>query len=257
MTDLKIIVLFHLFTLIVTQSADEQQSSNNPITRTSSSVDIQLCILNGGGILATQRADFQTVLLSHLRQNVFSNTAVYLERQYTTLSGSDFCYLYVYQAPNPDYSAYAVKQLAALTDQILHVPFKMPATGITVTIECKVDAAQWSGDDLTYLGTPIPFMWKVNDLLLWGSSVLSLLFVCMSGLCCYALCTRITPLGASGDANQEDNQILKVDKEILAALLSKRKNSAPQNNPLTKPMTLAKAPTNPKPVILKTQMGIF
>jgi hypothetical protein len=227
---LEIVKLIFLCALgLVVSSAAQQAETGAPITRTTSSVDIQLCIFSGE-ILATQRAEFQAVLLSHLQKNILSNTAVYLERQYTTLSGGDLCYLYVYQAPTPEYSGYAVRQLAGLNEQVLEVPFKIPSTGVTVTIHCKVDAAQWSGDDLRYMGAPIPFMWKVNDLLLWGSSLLSVLFVCMSGLCCYALCTRL----GSANNTQEDNQILKVDKEILATLLSSKRKA----NPLTKKMTL-------------------
>ena len=199
------------------------------IQRSASSVDIQLCVLNVG-VLATQRSEFQTALLNHLQTNILSSTAVYLERQYTTLTGTDLCFLYVYQAPNPDYSAYAVRQFAAMNEQILQVPFTIPSSGVTVLISCKVDAAQWNGDDLTYLGAPMPVMWNVNDILLWGSCMVSLLFLCLSGLCCYAICTKISPLGSTNDKtseNNEDNRILKVDKQILDTLLKqKREQSA-------------------------------
>lgn len=194
--------------------------AQNMIQRSASSVDIQLCVLNGG-VLATQRSEFQTALLTHLQTSILSSTAVYLERQYTTLTGTDLCFLYVYQAPNPDYSAYAVRQFASMSDQLLQVPFTIPSSGINVLIPCKVNAAQWNGDDLTYMGAPMPVMWKVNDILLWGSCLVSLLFLCLSALCCYALCTKISPLGSETDG--EDNQILKVDRQILDTLLKKQK----------------------------------
>jgi hypothetical protein len=199
--------------------------AQNMIQRSASSVDIQLCVLNAG-VLATQRSEFQTALLKHLQTNILSSTAVYLERQYTTLSGTDLCFLYVYQAPNPDYSAYAVRQFATMNEQILQVPFTIPSTGVAVLISCKVDAAQWNGDDLTYLGAPMPVMWNINDMLLWGSCLVSLLFLCLSGLCCYALCTKISPLGSNtseNNGNNEDNQILKVDKQILDTLLKQKR----------------------------------
>jgi hypothetical protein len=205
--------------------------------RTASSVDIQVCLF-GGEILATQRAEFQAVLLRHLQTNVLSNTAVYLERQYTTLSGGDLCYLYVYQAPTPEYSGYAVRQLAGLNERTMEVPFKLASSGVTVAIRCRVDAAQWSGDDLQNLGVPVPFMWKVNDVLLWGSSLLSVLFVCMSGLCCYALCTRLRP-------GQADSQILKVDKAILATL-RREKPSPASKAPAPAPAPKAQKAPAPK-----------
>ena len=96
-------------------------------------------------------------------------------------------------------------------------------------VQCKVDASIWSGDDLTYLGTPFPVMWKVNDLLLWGSCILSMLFVCMSALCCYAFCTKINP-------QVEGDDVLKMDKEIISLL--KQKKNTEQSVDLNKKMKL-------------------
>ena len=185
------VLLVLLVLLPIIDAQLEQQGSTTTIPRSASSVDIQLCVLSGF-LLPTQRTEFQQVLLTHLQTQILSDTGVYLERQYTTLSEANLCYLCVYQAPNTDYAVYAVKKFAALPSQLLYIPFTFSSTtGVSVQIPCKVDAAVWSGDDLTYLGTPFPVKWwKVNDLLLWGSSLVSLLFVCLSSLCCYALCTQ-------------------------------------------------------------------
>lgn len=237
------------------QSTATASSTSTMIPRSSKSVDIQLCILSG--VLTTQRADFQKTLLTHLQTNVLQSTDVYMESQYTTLIEGNLCYMCVYQAPNADYSSYAVKKLAALNNQLLYVPFTLGG-GVNVQIPCKVDAAQWSGDDLTYLGTPFPVMWKVNDLLLWGSCLLSLLFVCMSALCCYAICTNTPPTTADPhngvlsfkmkktppsplllqnnpdkNKNQDDKNVLKMDKKLLSTL-----NSSTSTTSSTKPAKL-------------------
>jgi hypothetical protein len=213
------------FTALVVCILIHSASAETIVPRSSKSVDIQLCVLTG--VLTTQRAEFQQTLLTHLQTNVLQSTDVYMESQYTTLVEGNLCYLCVYQAPNTEYSAYAVKKLAALNNQLLYVPFTLGG-GVNVQIPCKVDAAQWSGDDLTYLGVPFPVMWKVNDLLLWGSCMLSLLFVCMSALCCYAICTnpnngvlsiKTKPSGNSIKENDKKD-VLKVDKKVLSSLTS-------------------------------------
>lgn len=204
-----------------TASMEEGPQMATLIKRTISSVDIQLCVQ--GSLLTTQRAAFQKVLLQYLKVSILSDTAVYLERQYTSLDGGDICFLYVYQAPTPEYSVYAVSFLTTkATNRIITVPFLIPSTGATVQIPCKVDAAQWSGDDLALLGAPFPGLWKVNDVLLWGSCLLSVLFLCMSTLCCYALCTKVSII-PTNQQDQEDSKILKMNKEILSILSGKKK----------------------------------
>ena len=221
---LSILLLLLLLLLATTAKVEAQQDTAAAATliqRTTSSVDIQICVQ--GSLLATQRAAFQQELLKYLQTQVLNDNGVYLERQYTTITGGGMCFLYVYQGPNPDFSVYAVRQFAAMNNQMFNVPFTFPSTGISVQIPCKVDAAQWTGDDLTYLGTPIPGMWKVNDLLLWGSCLLSVLFLCMSCLCCYAMCTRVTPFGTVAEGDEGGNSILRMDKEILSLLTQKKR----------------------------------
>ena len=215
------------FITLLLFTTTECQEIATLIQRTSSSVDIQICVQ--GSVLATQRIEFQKSLLKYLQDTVLSTDAVYLERQYTTLLNSDLCFLYVYQAPNTAYSLIAVQRFSSKTDQLLNVPFTFTSSGTNVIVQCKVDASLWSGDDLTYLGTPFPVMWKVNDLLLWGSCILSMLFVCMSALCCYAFCTKINP-------QVEGDNVLKMDKEILSLL--KQKKNAEQSVDLNKKMKL-------------------
>jgi hypothetical protein len=215
---------FIVLTVLIV-SFTKAQESTTLIQRTTNSVDIQICVQ--GSVLSTQRSDFQKALLQYLQDTILSTNAVYLERQYTTLQSGDLCFLYVYQAPNTAYSLIAVQRFSSMTDQLIHVPFTFATSGANVLIPCKVDAAQWNGDDLTYLGTPFPAMWKVNDLLLWGSCILSLLFVCMSALCCYALCTKISPI-TDGDS------VVKMDKEILS-ILKKKKPSVDMKLPAIAP----------------------
>lgn len=239
-------VLAALLLVLVSSPADAEQQAASIIPRSASSVDIQLCVLSGF-LLPTQRTEFQQVLLTHLQTQILSDTGVYLERQYTTLTEGNLCYLCVYQAPTTDYAVYAVKKFAALPSQLLYIPFTFSTTaGVSVQIPCKVDAALWSGDDLTYLGTPFPVKWwKVNDLLLWGSSLVSLLFVCLSSLCCYALCTqnlgnntkynsdhdngvvsfKKKDKSSNSSNNGKNNNVVKMDKKILSTLTQQQATS--------------------------------
>ena len=203
-------------------AAEQEPPAATLIPRSTSSVDILVCVQ--GSLLTTLRSAFQTTLVKYLRDRILEDTAVYLERQYTALVSGDLCYLYVYQAPNPQYSIYAAEQLTTKLNeknQLLLVPFTIPSTDSTVEIQCKVDAAQWSGDDLTLLGAPLPGLWTVNDMLLWGSCLLSVLFLCMASLCCYALCTKISPF-KDLSAEDEESKILKMDKEILTVLTAQK-----------------------------------
>ena len=146
------------------------------VMRTTNSVDIQICV--NTAFLTPQRSAFQQSLANYMMQMLQSN-ALYLDRQYTTNQGN-LCFLYVYQAPNPSYAAQVLETLTAQNS--VSVPFS------DTNIVCSVAAAQWSGDDLSTLGAPFPGLWTVNDLVLWGSCLLALLFLCMAGVCCFALC---------------------------------------------------------------------
>ncbi len=146
------------------------------VMRTTNSVDIQVCV--NSAFLTPQRDAFQAALCGYLTGSVLNSNGLYLDRQFTTGAGS-LCYLYVFQAPSPKY---AQLTLGRLTEQ---ASITVPLSG--ADIACSVSAAQWSGDNLSYLGAPFPLLWTVNDMLLWGGCLLSVLFLCMSGLCCFAL----------------------------------------------------------------------
>jgi hypothetical protein len=214
--------LFFILWSVTSAATEQEPPAATLIPRTTSSVDILVCVQ--GSLLTTLRSAFQTTLVKYLRDRILEDTAVYLERQYTALVSGDLCYLYVYQAPNPQYSIYAAERLTTKLNeknQLLLVPFTIPSTDSTVEIQCKVDAAQWSGDDLTLLGAPLPGLWTVNDMLLWGSCLLSVLFLCMATLCCYALCTKVSPF-KDHSAEDEESKILKMDKEILTVLTAQK-----------------------------------
>jgi hypothetical protein len=163
-------------------------SQSNAVLRSTNSVDIQLCVSTA--ILSPQRDAFQQALASYLMQTILNSNALYLDRQYTTDEGA-LCYLYVYQGQSP---SNAMRVLERLTQQsTLGIPFA------STTIQCSVAAAQWTGDSLDYLGAPFPGLWTINDVVLWGACLLSLLTLCMAGGCCYALCKlRQTQPPASG-----------------------------------------------------------
>jgi hypothetical protein len=150
-------------------------AQTNGIIRNTNSVEVQLCVQTA--FLTSQRDVFLQALTDYLTQSILNSNALYLDRQYTTTDGA-LCYLFVYQAPGPDNAVSVMLRLAEQTT--LSVPFG------TTRIECQVQAAQWSGDSLSYLGAPLPGLWTVNDLVLWGACFLTVLFLCMSGLCCYA-----------------------------------------------------------------------
>lgn len=149
----------------------------NQVIRSTNSVDIQICIQTA--FLTPQRDVFQQTLSAYIMQNILSSNALYLDRQYTT-NQSVLCYLYVYQGSSPSNAVSVLQRLAQRST--LQIPFAGSA------IDCAVTAAQWSGDDLSYLGAPFPQLWTVNDLVLWGSCMLAVLILCMSGICIFALC---------------------------------------------------------------------
>lgn len=156
------------------KSADISTNSNS-IIRTTNSVDIQICVQSA--FLTPQRDLFLQALIEYLTQAILNNNALYLDRQYTTNEGA-LCYLFVYQAPGPENAVSVMERLSEQPN--LRIPFA------STTIQCSIQAAQWSGDNLSYLGAPFPGLWTVNDLILWGSCILTVIFLCMSGMCCYA-----------------------------------------------------------------------
>jgi hypothetical protein len=165
-------VILLVFGLMMASGATAQANS---VIRTSNSIDIQLCVQTA--FLTPQRDAFLQALTTHLMQDILNSNALYLDRQYTTVEGG-LCYLFVYQAPGPDNAISVLERLAEQT--AVYVPL-----GAT-TIQCSVEAAQWSGDALSYLGAPFPGLWTVNDLILWGACFLTVLCLCSSGLCCYS-----------------------------------------------------------------------
>jgi len=178
------------------------------IIRSSNSVDIQVCV--NTAFLTPQRDVFQKALWGYL-SNLLNNNGIYLDRQYTTQNGN-LCYLYVFQAPNAHYGVLALELLSSQTSP--DVPMVDGST-----ILCSVSAAQWSGDSLSYLGVPFPGLWTANDLLLWGACLLSVLFLCMSGLCCFAMCrapltkvkkTDVTSSSSHSSSNSGDASILRL-----------------------------------------------
>lgn len=168
---MRFFVLWILFFLAMSISSAQP----NSVIRTTNSVDVQVCVETA--FLTPQRDAFLQTLTSYLMQSILNSNALYLDRQYTTVDGG-LCYLFVYQAPEPDNAINVLERLAE--QPALYVPFG------STTIQCTVEAAQWSGDNLSYLGAPFPGLWTVNDLVLWGACFLTVLFLCLSGMCCYA-----------------------------------------------------------------------
>jgi hypothetical protein len=164
------LVLFSSSLLVLSTRAQ-----HNSVIRTTNSVDVQLCVQTA--FLTPQRDAFLQALIAYLTESILNSNALYLDRQYTTTDGG-LCYLFVYQAPGPDNAVSVLERLAE--QRTLSVPFG------NAPIQCSVQAAQWAGDDLSYLGAPLPGLWTVNDLLLWGACCLTVVFLCMSGMCCYA-----------------------------------------------------------------------
>jgi len=185
---------------------------SNAVLRTSNSVDVQVCVTTA--FLTPLRGDFQTALFAYLTQTILKSDALYLDRQYTTAQGG-LCYLYVYQGTSP---SNAVQALERLTQQI---SIQLGQD----TIECSVTAAQWSGDDLSYLGAPFPLLWTVNDLVLWTSCVLAGLCLCVAGICCFALCKlrqqqqqlllSSAPLKLHGNAHHHHHHSKAADKAVV------------------------------------------
>jgi hypothetical protein len=188
--------------LLLLLAGTEGQQQTGQVIRTTNSVDIQACVSTA--ILTPQRDLFQQSLAQYLMQGILNSNALYLDRQYTTEQGG-LCYLYVYQGQSP---GNAVSVLERLTQQsVLNVPFA------STTIQCFVTAAQWSGDNLAYLGAPFPQLWTMNDLILWASCLLTLLSLCMSGICCYALC-RLRLIRAAA-ASEPEHKLLDLKLKTM------------------------------------------
>ena len=154
---------------------------SNAVLRSTNSVDVQVCVSTA--FLTPLRGDFQTALYTYLTQTILNSNALYLDRQYTTADGG-LCYLYVYQGSSPSNAAMVLERLTQRVDQQNSLSIQLGQD----TIKCSVSAAQWSGDDLSYLGAPFPLLWTATDLVLWASCVLSGLCLCVAGICCFALC---------------------------------------------------------------------
>lgn len=179
-----------------------QQGDNT--YRSTNSVDIQICVTTA--FLTPQRDLFQQSLYTYLTTSVLNSNALYLDRQYTTSQGN-LCYLYVFQAPNPSMAIVAMQQITA-KQSTLSIPLG------TQEISCQVSAAQWTGENLSYLGVPFPDLWTVNDLILWGSCLVSVLFLCLSGICCFAMCRlyyHMPPKSKNNNNNKDLHKVLKID----------------------------------------------
>ena len=207
-----------LLLMMMLQTAGAQ--TGDAVMRTSNSVDIQVCV--NTAFLTPQRDVFQGALWTYLTGSLLNNNGLYLDRQYTTSQGN-LCYLYVFQAPNPHLATMA---LAMLTS---HSSILVPLSD--TSIQCGLSAAQWSGDNLSYLGAPFPLLWTVNDLVLWGGCVLGVLFLCMSGLCCFAMCKIQFSNKKLAPSNKEEAK-KKVDNSILK--IPPKKSAAPTNDSMLK-----------------------
>ena len=166
-------------------SLQQQAATDTSTMRSTNSVDIQVC---AGGVLANYRDAFEAALLQSL-QTKLRSLAVYLDTGYSDTDG-DMCLLYVLQAPNPTAAAQAFQYLNPQGSGSVTFLQPFQQAGVTAQANCTLTAAQWSGFSLSYLGAPLPSMWTVNDLLLWGSCGVGVLALVLAAGCCYAL--RVT-----------------------------------------------------------------
>ena len=172
------------------------------ITRTTNSVDIQLCV---SSIMSNSKDTLQTTISENL-QTILQSSAVYLARTYTTELGT-ICFLYVYQSTSPQNARDAVPVLTQ-HGGIFSFNFQSRVIQSTVT------AIPWQGEDSGVLGAGLPWQWTGSDAVLWGGSISGVLLTFVLGVCCYV---RLT----ASREHERVEKLLMRDRDVIRELIPK------------------------------------
>ena len=156
--------------IIIMNAVGAQQTGTEVTMRTLNSIDIEVCADN---IMSTEQSDLQGVILTQLQTSLLS-TAVYFTRFYTM--AATVCYMFVFQARNPDEARMSVQTLLGETSS-LAVPYK------SYTLHCPILAVPWVGEDVGPLG--MNWVLTASELLLWGGCGGGLLALCAVSVCCF------------------------------------------------------------------------
>ena len=198
---MRLLLLFLLLPLVGGQLAGTELTM-----RTFNSVDIQVCV---DGILSSEHAAVQTAVGTQLRAMLLA-TAVYFIRTYTVAAKGTVCYVFVYQARNPEGARLAVQTL--MTDQSsLQVPY---ASGF---LPCAIDAVPWRGEDTG----PVGMDWHLsaNDVMLWGGCAGSVLALCSVSVCCFVQLSM-------GKESRRAEALLAKDRRMLLQGVTEPKHTA-------------------------------
>ena len=173
-------------------------------TRSMNSVDVEVCADN---VMGSEQADFQNAVQARLR-DLLSSTAVYFTRMYTHARSASVCDMFVYQARNPEEARQSVQML---------IGAQVAVTFAERSVECRVQAVPWVGEDVGPLG--MNWQMTVGDVLLWGGVMGGILVACVIGVCCFV------QLAIKKERKRTTTLLLK-DARIMAKFA--KNNTAPE-----------------------------
>ena len=188
-----------IFLVVVTRVVEAQISGTEVTMRSFNSVDIQIC---ADSMLSTERAGLQAALQTNMQGKLLT-TAVYYTRYYTTAGQGTVCYMFVYQAPNPQAAREAIQTL-------MQDSGTMDVAYLGATVPCRITAIPWVGEDVGPMG--LDWQFGANDVMLWGGCMGGLLTACSIGVCCFV------QLSANKETKRAD-EVLKKDRETLKKIM--------------------------------------
>ena len=190
--------------ILLCMGARGQIAGTELTTRSMNSVDVEVCADN---VMGSEQADFQNAVQARLR-DLLSSTAVYFTRMYTHARSASVCDMFVYQARNPEEARQSVQML---------IGAQVAVTFAERSVECRVQAVPWVGEDVGPLG--MNWQMTVGDVLLWGGVMGGILVACVIGVCCFV------QLAIKKERKRTTTLLLK-DARIMAKFA--KNNTAPE-----------------------------
>ena len=207
--------------LILMLAAVGGQIVGNELTmRSFDSVDIQVC---ADSILATEQVSLRDAIVTRLRE-LLSSAAVYFTRTYTTASTGTVCYMFVFQARNPEEVRESVQLVMTDTGTL-------PVTFQGLNLVCRIMAVPWVGQDTGPLG--LSWQFSANDVLLWGAITGGALASCSIAVCCFVQLSTNKERKRAAD-------LLAKDSALLAEHIKKKNQTTVDIKKNKKPATSTK-----------------
>jgi hypothetical protein len=176
-------------------------ASSELTLRTTSSVDIQVCI---DGVLSEERDGVQATVAARLREALQKTTAVYLIRTFTLARSGATCLVYVYQASTPALAAMAEVDIASGEPKVGQMD-TLTVTHNGATLVGTLTVAPWRGED-----PPLP-VWGVSadELVQWTLGASGVLGACLVAACCFVVLSSARDTRRIREVLAEDRQALK------------------------------------------------